>query len=104
MHDELEGHIERYTDDLVRQGFEREEAFRRARVEFGGLDSAKESCRDVIGLSFVDEFQRNVGFAIRMLRKTSSFSLIAIVSLAIAIGLNTTAFSLVNSILFRPLP
>src|SRR5262249_5338451 len=104
MHDAMEGNIERYAHDLVRRGFQREEALRRAHAEFGGLDSAKESCRDVIGLSFVDEFRRNVGFAIRMLRKTSSFSLIAIASLAIAIGLNTTAFSLVNSILFRPLP
>ena len=104
MHDELHGHIERYADDLVGRGLTREEAFRRARAEFGGLDAAKDNCRDVIGLSFIDEFRRNVGFALRMLRKAPSFSVIAILSLALGIGLNTTAFSLVNSILFRPLP
>src|SRR5262245_19122649 len=104
MHDELEAHIERYADDLIAGGMPRHEAVRRARMEFGGLDAIKEDCREALRFSLIDELRRNITFGFRMLRKSPSFSIVAVVSLAVAIGLNTTAFSLVNVVLFRALP
>src|SRR5208337_3113297 len=69
MDAELRFHIDAYADDLVRAGVPREEAVRRARIEFGGIEQAKEQCRDARGVTFVDSLLQDIRFGLRMLAK-----------------------------------
>ncbi len=104
MTEELRFHIEQYTNDLVQSGVPPREAARRARVEFGSVDSAEEECREARGLRPFDELVRQLRHAFRLLRKTPKFATTALVTLAVCIGANLTIFAVVDAILLRPLP
>jgi predicted permease len=104
MTEELQFHIEQYTCDLVRSGVPPQEAARRARIEFGSLNSVQEECREARGLRLFDELVRQQRHAARSLRKTPGFTATALVTLAVCIGANLTIFAMVDSILLRPLP
>jgi predicted permease len=102
--DELRFHIEKYTDDLVRSGLSSEEARRRARMDFGGIDNVKTDCREARGLLVFDELRREFRYAARLLRKTPGFTTTALLTVALCLGANLTIFAVVDSILLRPLP
>ena len=104
MTEEFRLHIEQYTDELVRGGVPPREAARRARIEFGSLNSAQEECREARGLRPFDELVRQLRHAARSLRKTPGFTAAALVTLAVCLGANLTIFAVVDSILLRPLP
>ena len=104
MTEELRFHIEQYTDELVRSGIPPEEARRRARMEFGGIDTVKVDCREARGLVVFDELRREFLYAARLLRKTPGFTATALLTVALCLGANLTIFAVIDSVLLRPLP
>ena len=74
MDAELRFHIEAFAEDLARNGVPREEAMRRARVEFGGIERAKEECREARGVNFLETVVQDVRYGLRMLRKNPAFT------------------------------
>jgi MacB-like periplasmic core domain len=104
MDAELRFHLENYADDLIRNRIPSDEAFRRAHLEFGGLERAKEECRDARGITLIESFLQDLRFGARIFRKSPGFAAIAILTLALGIGANAAIFGLVDSALLRALP
>jgi putative ABC transport system permease protein len=104
MDAELRFHIEAYAQDLRRSGMPAEEALRRARIEFGGIEQTKEECRSSRGVTFIDNLAQDLRFATRMLRNNPGFTVVAVLTLTLGIGLNAAIFGLVDSAFLRALP
>src|SRR4051812_41366360 len=103
LDDELHFHIDSYAADLQRVGLPLEEAYRRARREFGGVEARKEECRDALGLRLLDQVAADLRYAVRQFRRAPTLSAVAIVSLALGIGANTAIFSLMEAAILKPL-
>ena len=92
---ELCYHFESLVRDFMAEGMSSAEARRRARLEFGGVDQVKEDCRDVHG-RWLDDFWKDLRYAMRTLRRSPAFSMVAVVSLGLGIGANTAILSVIQ--------
>ncbi|MGH7689905.1 MAG: ABC transporter permease, partial [Gemmatimonadaceae bacterium] len=102
--DELRFHVDRETDAGVARGLSRDEAGRRALVQFGGLERYREESRDVRGLTWWDEAKSDLRHGWRLLVSHPVFAGAAILTLALGTGANTAIFSVVNTVLLQPSP
>ncbi len=101
---ELQFHVDERVADYIASGVPPAEARRRAAVEFGGVTQTKEAIRDQDSWRVLDNILRDLRFAIRSLRRTPVFAMTAAVVLGLGIGANATVFTIVNTVLLRPLP
>lgn len=109
---ELQFHIDARTDALVREGFSRDDARTRALDEFGDIEDARDYIRRVDTdiehqrrrRDYMSELRQDIAYGFRTLRRAPTFTLTAILTIALGVGANTAIFSVVHGIVFKPLP
>lgn len=94
LEDELRFHLDSAVDKDVAAGFSRSEAARRARLEWGGLEQLKESCRDVRGIQLIDNVSRDVRDGFRTLCRTPTFTIISLLTLGFTTAAVATVLTL----------
>jgi predicted permease len=104
LNEELRFHFENEVEKYKRAGMSEDAARRRARLFFGGQEQIREDCQDARGVSFLETTIQDVRYSLRAMRKNPGFFSIAALTLALGIGASTAVFSLVNTILLKPLP
>src|SRR5215472_2174191 len=101
--EEIDSHLAHAQDANAARGLSQEESRRRAYVRFGNPRSTRERVWRYRSLPWLEDLWRDLRFALRGLGKTPGFTIIAIVVIAVGIGVNTAVFSVINTVLLKPL-
>jgi putative ABC transport system permease protein len=101
---EVRFHIEERISDLRAAGLSEDEARRKVRHEFGGLEQIKEHCRDARSTRWIEDFWQDVRYGMRTLVHARGFAVAAVLTLALGLGANSAMFSVIDALLIRPLP
>jgi predicted permease len=103
LSEEIQAHLDEKIEELVAQGMSREEAMRCARREFGNVGLMEENCREVWGWPLVESVFLDIRYGLRALAHSPVFTAVALLTIAIGIGANAAVFTVVDSVLLRPL-
>jgi hypothetical protein len=101
---ELEAHVQLLTEDHILRGLPRDEAERLARIQLGGVYQLHEAHREIRALPFLDTLRQDLRYTFRTMRQNAGFTAFAILIIGVGVGASSTIFSVVNTVLLRPLP
>jgi len=104
LDEELRAYVDMTVDEKRRGGLADADARRQALAELGGVEQVKERVRDVRAGALLDQLRQDLSYAFRTLRKSPVFTAVAVATLALGIGATTAVFSMVDTLVFRPLP
>lgn len=104
LEEDLQQHIDEEVREHIDRGMSPEDAHRAARLRFGNVTLAREDTRAVWGIIWLEQFVQDLSYAIRTMLKKPAFLVVAVATIGLGIGANTTVFSVVYGVLFRPLP
>jgi predicted permease len=104
MAEEMRLHLEQRIEENIASGMTPEDARYAARRKFGGETQFKERCREQRAFTWIDQTSRDVHYAVKQLRHSPGFTAVALLTLALGIGLNTSMFGVLNALFLRTLP
>jgi len=101
---ELRFHLDQHASDLIARGLSPAQAKREARIALGGPEQVKQQCREARGTRWVEELLQDTRYALRSFRHKPGFAAITVLISALGIGATTVMFTVINSVLLKPLP